>query len=80
MTIKAVPSIEDKTVRETLQHMLDRADEFTGVVVAANCKNGEQYLRSSKIGLQEKASILCFVQAWVMGIFNIQYDAGETDL
>lgn len=73
-------SVAEKTVRETLEHMLERADEFTGVIVAANCRNGEQYLKSSKIGLPEKSSLLCFIQAWVMGIFKIQYEDGETDL
>ena len=71
---------KEKSVREILQHMLDRADEFTGVVVAANCKNGEQYLRSSKIDLREKSYLLAFFQSWVLGIFKIHYDDGETSL
>lgn len=78
---KPVPiaSQADRSVREILQHMLDRADEFTGVVVVANCKNGEQYLRSSKQNCKEKSYLLAFFQAWVMGIFRIQYDEGETN-
>lgn len=75
----AIESQMDKSVKEILQHMLDRADEFTGVVVVANCKNGEQYLRSSKQNCKEKSYLLAFFQALVMEIFRIQYDEGETD-
>lgn len=71
---------KELSVKEILQHMLDRADEFTGVVVVANCKNGEQYLRSSKIDCRDKSYLLAFFQSWVMGIFKIHYDDGETEL
>lgn len=76
----AINSQTEKSVKEILQHMLERADEFTGVVVVANCKNGEQYLRSSKQNCKEKSYLLAFFQAWVMGIFKIHYDEGETSL
>ncbi len=79
-TVTSITEKKERSVKEILQHMLDRHEEFTGVVVVANCKNGEQYLRSSKIDCRDKSYLLAFFQAWVVGIFRIHYDEGETDL
>lgn len=61
----------DKSVREVLQTMLDRADDFSMVMVVAMDKTGEEHCRSSKSSYKEKATLFAFFQAYIMSLYNI---------
>lgn len=61
----------DSSVREVLQTMLDRADDFSTVMILAMDKSGEEHCRSSKSTYKEKAVLFTFFQAYIMSLYNI---------
>lgn len=73
-TVKPITASSDQSVRDVLQAILDRADHFSGVIIVAQGKDGEEYLRSSKMKLREKVGLFVFFQAYIMSLYNIVYD------
>ncbi len=73
--IEIKPEDRSRSVKDTLQSMLDRADNFDGVVVLALNKDSSQYMVTSNMSHIEK-SFLCaffnsFVSQWFSDVYHI---------
>lgn len=72
--VHSIKAPQEKSVRETLQAMMDRADEFRGVIVVAQRHDNEEFLRSSRMELKDKAALNVFFQAYIMSLYRIVYE------